>query len=260
MLKAVYFPDREFLEAEVSTTPSRIWRAIVEGKEVLKQGLIRRIGTGETTHIWSTNWLPRDRLLKPVACTGANPPQMVSELIDTTTATWDHQKLQNFFTPMDTEIIGNIPLCIRSQEDFWAWHYERRGVFSVRSAYRMLVNNRDRTTAWLEDRPSKSNSRADEKDWAALWNIKVPSKVRVFVWRLAHHSLPSGDVLHHRNMATQPSVLSARQWTPGNMHFLSAIWPSVFGPLEKEDIVERMCKVQEPDARSWLAAISATLP
>ena len=47
ILKAVYFPEREFLKAELGLSPSRIWRAIVDGKEVLMQGLIRRIGTGK---------------------------------------------------------------------------------------------------------------------------------------------------------------------------------------------------------------------
>lgn len=29
----------------------------------------------------------------------------------------------------------------------------------------------------------------------------MPAKVRTFAWRLAHNSLPSGDVLKHRHMA-----------------------------------------------------------
>jgi hypothetical protein len=64
------------------------------GREVLKQGLIRRIGTGETTNIWSMNWLPRNCLLKPVACMGDHPPTRVCELIDQSTATWDKEKLE----------------------------------------------------------------------------------------------------------------------------------------------------------------------
>jgi hypothetical protein len=34
---------------------------------------------------------------------------------------------------------------------------------------------------------------------------KVPSKIRVFAWRLARFSLPTGDALNHREMATVPS-------------------------------------------------------
>lgn len=129
ILKAVYFEEVEFLEAEVGGSPSQIWRAIAEGKEVLKQGLVRRIGTGEDTHICRMNWLPRDGLLRPLPSTRTNPPLKVSELIDPTMASWDQQKLQMFLTPMDVEVICNIPLSMRRQQDFWAWHYERGGSY-----------------------------------------------------------------------------------------------------------------------------------
>ena len=46
-----------------------------------------------------------------------------------------------------------------------------------------------------------SDRQATEKEWSTLWGIRVPSKVRVFLWRLARCSLPSKDILHHRNMA-----------------------------------------------------------
>jgi hypothetical protein len=86
VLKSVYFPDREFLVAEIGSSPSRIWRSILAGREVLKGGLIRRIGTGETTNIWSMDWLPATGLRRPVPSNRANRPQLVSELIDSTSA------------------------------------------------------------------------------------------------------------------------------------------------------------------------------
>ena len=85
VLKAVYFPDGDFLEAQIGTSPSRIWRAVVDGKDVLCQGLIRRIGTGEATDIWVMNWIPRDGLMRPISRLQGNNMRMVSDLIDNTT-------------------------------------------------------------------------------------------------------------------------------------------------------------------------------
>ena len=65
ILKAVYFPDVDFLSAGLGSSPSRIWRAIVDGKGVLEDGMIRRIGTDEETFIWCMNWLPRDGMMRP---------------------------------------------------------------------------------------------------------------------------------------------------------------------------------------------------
>ena len=132
ILKAVYFPNVDFLDANLGSSPSRIWRSILDGREVLERGLIRRIGTGESTHIWQMNWIPRENSLRPFRRDLTDPPQMVSELIDHTTASWDVQKLHAVFCPSDVEAILNIPLCTLRQGDFWAWHHEKRGIFSVR--------------------------------------------------------------------------------------------------------------------------------
>jgi hypothetical protein len=191
ILKAVYYPDNDFLESQVGSHPSKIWRAIVDGKEVLRQGLIRHIGTGEKTHAWNDNWLPRDTMLRPLFCKKAEPPSAVSDFIIAETASWNLQKLQEYFLPMDIEVIMAIPIGNAGFDDFWAWHGERTGVFSVRSAYRMLVNSRIRREAWLEGTASGSDHKQEEKNWTAMWKIQVPSKIRVFHWRLAKQSIPT---------------------------------------------------------------------
>jgi hypothetical protein len=196
-------PDGDFLDAHVGMSPSRIRRAVCDGKDVLKQGLIKRIGAGGGTSVWNSNWIPRDGFLRPVTCLMDDPPQLVSDLIDVHNAAWDEEKLNQFFLPMDKELIKNIPLTTRRQADFWAWHYERSGVFSVRSAYMMLVDTRERRTDWLDEREGSSSKKREEKEWSAIWKVKVPSKIRVFLWRLARKSLPTTDVLHHQNMAQQ---------------------------------------------------------
>ena len=111
MLKAVYFPNEEFLEAGLGSSPSRIWRSIVEGRDVLKKGFIHRIGICETTKIWSMDLLPTSGLRRPLRCNRVDAPKLVTEIIDATTATWDKEKLHEFFTPVDAEVIASIPLC-----------------------------------------------------------------------------------------------------------------------------------------------------
>jgi len=120
LLKAIYFPNTSILEAELGTHPSQIWRSVLAGRDVLTQGLIRRIGDGRTTKIWDDNWLPRDCNMKPIISLKVNPPRLVSELIDETTATWKEELIREFFLPMDVSTILSIPLCTRRQLDFWS--------------------------------------------------------------------------------------------------------------------------------------------
>jgi hypothetical protein len=51
ILKSVYFPNGDFLEAELGTSPFKIWRSIIDGREELAQGIIKQIGTCEETSI-----------------------------------------------------------------------------------------------------------------------------------------------------------------------------------------------------------------
>lgn len=157
VLRARYFPEGNILDAALGAHPSQVWRSLMEGKELLVLGLIKRIGSGTDTRIWEDNWLPRDYKLKLICTISPDPPQLVSELIDATTRTWNKQVLIEHFVSPDVDIIMNIPLSLRVQRDFWAWHYDRRGVFTVRSAYKMISAIKHQREDWLEHRTSHSN-------------------------------------------------------------------------------------------------------
>jgi hypothetical protein len=141
-------------------------------------GLIKRTVTGEDINIWDTNWLPRDGLLRPVTIVPSAStqgfPQQVGDLMNQATMTWDIELIQSVFLPMDAQAIVSIPLSTRRQTDFWAWHYECNGVFTVRSAYRMLVDTRERRLVWLDELPAASNTKDQERAWTSLWKMKVP--------------------------------------------------------------------------------------
>ena len=85
ILKSVYYSAGAVLSAQIGSRPSRIWRAILDRMDVLKQGLIRRTGTGETPEIWNMNWLGS---LGPVRLSTAPAPKLVDELTDSMTASW----------------------------------------------------------------------------------------------------------------------------------------------------------------------------
>ena len=108
VLRAVYFPQLNFLDAVIGPNPSRVWRAIVEDKHVLKLGLIRRIGSGESIRIWDMNWLPREGSMRPICSIKNNPLVWVSQLIDQTSRRWDRLILMEFFTPLDTETMEPV--------------------------------------------------------------------------------------------------------------------------------------------------------
>jgi hypothetical protein len=90
-------------------------------------------------------------------------PQRVSKFINGTTITWNEEKLRQFMLPMDVEIVPRIPLSSHRHDYFWSWHYDWKGAFIVRLAYRMLFATKERREAWLENRASSSIGELVEK-------------------------------------------------------------------------------------------------
>lgn len=130
ILKAVYFPSTSLLKAEMGPWPSQIWRAIIDGRDILTRGIISKNANGETTNIWTHNWILKEGMMRPLMLLTPNPPQLISELIDPTSATWREELVRQVFIPIDVEAILHIPLCTRRVDDFWAWQGDlERSVF-----------------------------------------------------------------------------------------------------------------------------------
>jgi hypothetical protein len=151
------------------------------GKEVLVQGLIKRIGNGASTNIWQDRWIPmhfwQDRWIpmhfnaKPITPSEGQEVTLVSDLM-LDSGQWNEKLIKSVFLPIDARAILRIPL--RSQEeDWWAWEPEKFGDYTVKSAYRKL-HGANTDHAGLVPRVSNDAS------WSKLWKLNVPPKVKVF--------------------------------------------------------------------------------
>lgn len=160
VLKGKYYPNGDFLSARLKRNSSHTWRAILTGRNVLNQGLIRCIGDGESTNIWHDRWIPGRVGGKPVYQRPSATAVRVSELLSVDGHSWDDAALRNNLLCMDVQAIKSIPLG-RGREDCWAWAGERHGLYSVRSAYRMLVEREDQERAHAEGRAAHSAASND---------------------------------------------------------------------------------------------------
>jgi hypothetical protein len=260
ILKSVYYPSVSFLDSELGAHPSQIWRAILDGRDVVAQGIIKRIGTGEDTSIWEQNWIPRSGLMRPICSLVPQPPLLVSELIDASSASWREEELRRIFVPIDVEEILQIPLCTKRIGDFWAWGEDCRGKFSVSSAYKMLSNVKRQRENLLEGAAGSSASVQEQKAWTSLWNIKVPSKLKNFIWRLCNDSIPTADVLHHRHMAPSfvCSFCSAEDsWKHALIECVVArcVWS-----LSTDELNDTMRDNLSLNAKNWMFMMHEKLP
>jgi hypothetical protein len=116
----------------------------------------------------------------------------------------------------------------------------------------MLVTTKKVRKDWLEVRTSTSSDR-QEKAWTSLWKTKVPSKIKVFAWRLANHSLPTGDVLDHRNMSTLSVYAICHATNDSWRHsLLDCTMARCIWALTDEHLTEHVCISTCSDAKEWV--------
>lgn len=140
ILKAKYYSNSSVLEAKPKPCMSYTWRTILKGVELVKKGMVWRIGNGQGLKIWTDPWLPRDHTRRPITPRGANLLIDVDELVNPVTGTWDVELVKDIFWEEDQRIILAIPVS-EGRENSLAWHYDTKGRFSVRSAYKVCRND-----------------------------------------------------------------------------------------------------------------------
>ena len=57
VFKARFFPDCSILEARESTTGSYAWKSILNARDVIRKGMVWRIGNGSFVRIKEDKWL-----------------------------------------------------------------------------------------------------------------------------------------------------------------------------------------------------------
>lgn len=83
----------------------------MKGLELLKEGLIWRVGDGTNVRIWEDPWIPRGTARRPSSHQGQSILTRVSELIDPVSGTWDKELIEGCFHPDDVHEILRIPIC-----------------------------------------------------------------------------------------------------------------------------------------------------
>jgi hypothetical protein len=91
--------------------------------------------------------------------------EWVSELIDRISYQWRSELVRSIFVAPDADAILQIPLRCSDGEDCIMWHYEMSGMYSVRSAYRALLSEKE---AMRETNDNVGGYPVEEDKWMRL--------------------------------------------------------------------------------------------
>ena len=181
------------MEAKECQSGSYAWRSILVGREVLKEGVRWRVGTGAKIKTWSDPWLPSEFL--PYI---TSPPvrgfedSTVSELINRDSASWNTPLLHAIFLPRDVSLIKSIPLSNIAAEDKLLWPFTPSGTYSVKSGYQFLCK--------VQRFDDNSYQPDTDSIWQKVWGLAVQPKIRNFLWRAIKDTIPTKENLKQRRV------------------------------------------------------------
>jgi hypothetical protein len=198
LLKAKYYPNGVLIDTVFSGNGSSTWHAIEYGLELLKEGVIWRVGNGAQIRAWRDPWIPREVNHRPRSDRGRCRYRWVADFL-MPDGTWNVNRVQLYFSPEDAEEILKIETSRRNESDFVAWYPEKRGIFTVRSAYRLALNRVMQERNW-----GASSTRPDGErpDWNVIWKSPVPPKVKLLNWKICRNGLATQENMMTRGIAT----------------------------------------------------------
>ncbi|OMO67823.1 reverse transcriptase [Corchorus capsularis] len=99
-----------FLGVTIGRNPSFLWRSLLAGRAVIKEGSRWRIGFGNLVYIWSDPWINKPPSFRPLSLPEVTMTDMrVSELISED-GRWNVDILDLLFQPEDVNQILSLPL------------------------------------------------------------------------------------------------------------------------------------------------------
>ena len=142
----------------------------------LKFGHCWRVGSGHSIRVLGDKWIPNYPSNSIIHSAKEDlRDALVSKLINQELHLWRSDFIMEVFEKEDVEAICRIPLSRRYVEDSIVWLLNKKGLFTVKSAYKVARElMRGRNVAEC------TRGYVGKREWLALWKLRIPIKIKVF--------------------------------------------------------------------------------
>lgn len=103
----------------------------------------------------------------------------VADLLCTERKNWKWEDFEVLFNERDREEIHNLALTNLDGSDKLIWKFNNKGMYTVKSAYMYA----------METLIDNAEYRVSD-DWMRMWNLHIPQRIKVFLWRVLRGVLP----------------------------------------------------------------------
>lgn len=111
-------------------------------------------------------------------------------------------------------MIFATPLSCKLPTDKLMWHYDSRGLFSVKSDYKVAFNLRYEVS-------SLQLSSIGVSIWKAFWKANVPGKVKMCAWKACCDIMPTHASLELQGVAVDNICLFCSSSSKSTLHVFS---------------------------------------
>ncbi|PPD92765.1 hypothetical protein GOBAR_DD10294 [Gossypium barbadense] len=133
----------------------------------------------------------------------------VDQLLNEESHTWKKEVIYQLFDADQARCIINIPVAGRGFSNLLVWKHDATGEYSVKSEYRILVTNMNQLIA------TKNYS----KLFTSIWDISIPTKIKIHLWRLLKDYVPHYGNLVKRRLRVE-SVCPLCMSEPEDSHHI----------------------------------------
>ncbi|KAK8276867.1 hypothetical protein V6Z11_D10G228500 [Gossypium hirsutum] len=151
--------------------PSFVWRSICAAKGLLARGFRWQLDDDDDNFYVASSSLPGLESLR------------VTDLLQLIGSAWDVDIIDGLMVPSDIIRTLQIPVSLFHTRDRLIWHYEKHGIYTVKSAYRLAFNMFESTRYVVVDGP-----------WLKLWNSTLPPKSKIYGF-LLWYMVPTAAIL-----------------------------------------------------------------
>ncbi|KAG8086542.1 hypothetical protein GUJ93_ZPchr0010g7976 [Zizania palustris] len=182
MLKEKYGHKRVLVQIKSKVGDSQFWKALMRIKAIFLSFCVKKVGSGDRTLFWEDKWLGCFTLAEKFSQLYNVVLSKFVTVAAVFNSNWSVLKFRR-------DLIGDKlrawralkKLCVRTTltdvDDSVVWSLSKKGVFSVKSFYNAL----------------KIRQMSLEKN--VIWDLKVPLKVKVFLWLASRNKILTKDNL-----------------------------------------------------------------
>ncbi|CAL8991787.1 unnamed protein product [Prunus brigantina] len=204
---------------------SATWRSVLYGVELLKKGMVWRVGNGEHVKFWKDNWVADLPLLQYAgAQSGIDLDCKVSNFFKE--GWWDIAKLRAVLDEVMVQKITCFPVGFGgNSQDAQIWKPTSNGIFTVKSAFQLIHGG----SIW------------SNMCWKGLWSMSIPPKLKVFLWLVFQGKILTNEQRVRRHLAVESSCSVCGWHSETIIHTLrdcgraKEVWLNVLNPSNVHD-------------------------